>query len=136
MRKLTARDLLELKIDHRSVEGHSVIDIGGEIDLANAPKIEKAIMTSSRCQIVNLTGVTYIDGEGIQALINGWKYHRRKVVFVFPKESRVARIWEIVFRPEAKIKSFATIDEAVAAFTPSESHSEPAVCPTLALEPA
>ena len=62
-----------MQINTRNVEEVIIVDIHGEIDLYNSPKIKEFIMGKMnegyKKFIVNLDSVTYIDSSGIGTLI-------------------------------------------------------------------
>ena len=63
-----------MEIKNREIEGVSIFDIDGEIDLYNAPNIKKEVencMQKGNKKItINLKNVSYIDSSGIGALIS------------------------------------------------------------------
>ena len=68
---------MELGIDVRTVDSHSVVDVKGEIDVYTAPKLrEKLIELVSDGTyevVVNLEGVDFLDSTGLGVLVGALK---------------------------------------------------------------
>ena len=68
---------MELGIDVRTVDSHSVVDVKGEIDVYTAPKLrEKLIELVSEGSyevVVNLEGVDFLDSTGLGVLVGALK---------------------------------------------------------------
>ena len=68
---------MELGLDVRKVDGHSVVDVKGEIDVYTAPKLrEKLIELVSEGSyevVVNLEGVDFLDSTGLGVLVGALK---------------------------------------------------------------
>jgi anti-sigma B factor antagonist len=68
---------MELGIDVRKENSHSVVDVKGEIDVYTAPKLrEKLIELVSEGSydiVVNLEGVDFLDSTGLGVLVGALK---------------------------------------------------------------
>ena len=68
---------MELGLDVREVDSHSVVDVKGEIDVYTAPKLrEKLIELVSDGTydiVVNLEGVDFLDSTGLGVLVGALK---------------------------------------------------------------
>ena len=92
---------MDLKLIKR-VEGKvSIVEVGGEVELSNAPQLRGALMdavTSAQpCLVADLSGVTFIDSTGIGVLVGALKRARESgndFVLVCPQR-RVRRVFEI-----------------------------------------
>lgn len=90
---------LRLEVSERS--GWSVVDVGGEIDVATAPRLREqliALVNDQRYQIVvSLEAVDFIDSTGLGVLISGLKRvrtHGGRFALVCT-EPRILKVFEI-----------------------------------------
>jgi anti-sigma B factor antagonist len=70
-----------LQIVARRLEGVTIFDITGDIDLANSPAVRKALLVEMKEKrmprvILNLKAVRYIDSSGVASLVEGLKASR------------------------------------------------------------
>lgn len=70
-----------MQIVARQFEGWVILDISGDIDLANSPAMRKALLGEIRDKhtakvFLNLKNVRYIDSSGIASLVEGLKASR------------------------------------------------------------
>ena len=69
--------MADLLIETRAVPGATALDLTGEVDSYNAPKLrdrmERLITEGNSQLLVNLTGVDYIDSTGLGVLVGGMK---------------------------------------------------------------
>lgn len=70
-----------MQISVRRLEKGPVIDISGDIDLANSPAVRRALLAELKERkekrvMVNLGQVRYIDSSGIASLVEGLKVSR------------------------------------------------------------
>ena len=69
--------MADLKIDTRSVNGKPVLDLTGEVDSYNSPKLREKMVSlideGNPDLIINMTGVDYIDSTGLGPLVGGLK---------------------------------------------------------------
>ena len=111
---------MELGLDVRKVDEHSVVDVKGEIDVYTAPKLREKLIElvseGSDDVVVNLEGVDFLDSTGLGVLVGGLKRvrsHDGELVLVCTK-SRILKVFEIT----GLTKVFSihdSVDAAVAA---------------------
>ena len=103
-------DDLEISIDVG--DGVVVVHVHGEIDRANAHRLEQGLNDATResvPRVVDLTGVTFIDSAGLRAL--QMSAQRGPVRIVLPEGARIARTLKIAGTHEV-IPIFATLADA------------------------
>jgi anti-sigma B factor antagonist len=68
---------MELGLDVREVDSHSVVDVKGEIDVYTAPKLREKLIElvsdGSYDIVVNLEGVDFLDSTGLGVLVGALK---------------------------------------------------------------
>lgn len=68
---------MELGLDVRQLDSHSVVDVKGEIDVYTAPKLREKLIElvseGSYDVIVNLEGVDFLDSTGLGVLVGALK---------------------------------------------------------------
>jgi anti-sigma B factor antagonist len=68
---------MELGLDVRKVDSHSVVDVKGEIDVYTAPKLREKLIElvseGSYDVVVNLEGVDFLDSTGLGVLVGALK---------------------------------------------------------------
>ena len=68
---------MELGLDVRKVDEHSVVDVKGEIDVYTAPKLREKLIElvseGSYDVVVNLEGVDFLDSTGLGVLVGALK---------------------------------------------------------------
>lgn len=70
-----------MQISSREVEKTTILDVSGDIDLANSPAVRKVLLREVREKrtprvVMNLTKVRYIDSSGVASLVEGLKASR------------------------------------------------------------
>jgi len=70
-----------VQIAARPSEGRVILDLSGDIDLANSPAMRKALLGEIKDKripkvFLNLKNVRYIDSSGIASLVEGLKASR------------------------------------------------------------
>jgi len=70
-----------MQISIRSVDDATILDISGDIDLANSPEMRKALLREARDNrrprvVLNLSEVRYIDSSGVASLVESLKASR------------------------------------------------------------
>jgi anti-sigma B factor antagonist len=70
-----------VQISARNAEGWVILDVSGDIDLANSPAMRKVLLGEIREKrirkvFLNLKNVRYIDSSGIASLVEGLKASR------------------------------------------------------------
>lgn len=82
-----------------SVEGdRAVLEVGGEVDLATVEQFRTALLDAQRSEqvVVDLSGVTFMDSAGVNALVGA--YHRKVrdgELRLVGMQSNVQRVFEI-----------------------------------------
>lgn len=111
---------MDLRLEVSEHETWSVIEVGGEIDVATAPRLREqviALVSSGKHRlVVSLEGVDFIDSTGLGVLISGLKRvrtHGGDFALVCT-EPRILKVFEIT----GLLQVFAVYDsvaDAVAA---------------------
>ena len=116
---------MNLKVNTRTVDGASIIDLQGEVDVYTAPELKQQIIdlldSGSQRVIVNLQSVDYLDSTALGVLIGGLKRLRERngsLDLICPNP-RIKRIFEITGLDKI-FDIFNTEDEALKASTPKE----------------
>jgi anti-sigma B factor antagonist len=70
-----------VQISARQSQGSVILDVSGDIDLANSPAMRKVLLGEIKEKripkvFLNLKGVRYIDSSGIASLVEGLKASR------------------------------------------------------------
>jgi anti-sigma B factor antagonist len=70
-----------VQIATRQTEGRVILDVSGDIDLANSPAMRKTLLGEIKEKrtpkvLLNLRSVRYIDSSGIASLVEGLKASR------------------------------------------------------------
>jgi anti-sigma B factor antagonist len=110
-----------VQVSARQSEGLVIIDVSGDIDLANSPVMRKALLSEikekhTRKVFLNLKNVRYIDSSGIASLVEGLKASRdqgaRLVLYALSPAvrevlelSRLQKIFEIFDNEEQALSS-------------------------------
>ncbi|HKI11905.1 MAG TPA: STAS domain-containing protein [Candidatus Acidoferrum sp.] len=100
-----------MQIVARAINGWTILDLSGDIDLANSPAMRKALLGEIKEKrtpkvFLNLKNVRYIDSSGIASLVEGLKasrdqgsrlilYGLNKTVREVMQLSRLQKIFEI-----------------------------------------
>lgn len=82
------------------VPGGAVVELAGEIDLANADRVRRALLAGAAAGelVVDLAGVTYLDSVGVHLLFEVAATARtsgRRLLLALPAESPVRRLLEV-----------------------------------------
>ena len=110
-----------MQIVARQFEGWVILDISGDIDLANSPTMRKTLLGEIKDKhtakvFLNLRNVRYIDSSGIASLVEGLKASRdqgtRLILFGLSAAvrevmqlSRLQKIFEIYDNEEQALAS-------------------------------
>ena len=110
-----------MQIAARALQGGTILDLSGDIDLANSPVMRKALLGEikekrTRKVFLNLKNVRYIDSSGIASLVEGLKasrdlgsrlilYGLNKTVREVMQLSRLQKIFEIYEDEEQALAS-------------------------------
>lgn len=110
--------MADLKIETRVVSGKPVLDLTGEVDSYNAPKLREqmaALIDAGDADLlINMTGVDYIDSTGLGTLVGGLKRATEKngqIRIICPNE----QIYK-VFNITGLVKVFPIFDNEQDAF--------------------
>lgn len=120
---------MELNLHVRQVERVSIVDVEGELELHNTPRLRTQLHavcdTEQPRVVVDLSGVTFIDSSGIGVLVGALKRareHGGTLVLVCP-QPRVRRVFEITGLLKA-MQLFESLDEAISAASASPDTAE------------
>ncbi len=110
-----------MQIVARAINGWTILDLSGDIDLANSPAMRKALLGEIKEKrtpkvFLNLKNVRYIDSSGIASLVEGLKasrdqgsrlilYSLNKTVREVMQLSRLQKIFEIYEDEEQALAS-------------------------------
>ena len=110
-----------MQIAARAIKSWTILDLSGDIDLANSPAMRKALLGEIKEKrtpkvFLNLKNVRYIDSSGIASLVEGLKASRdlgsRLILFGMNKTvrevmqlSRLQKIFEIYEDEEQALAS-------------------------------
>src|SRR3954447_6202561 len=61
-----SRDLLSIDVEHH--EGRTVIRVGGELDLATAPELDRVLSNANSEIIVDVADLEFMDAQGLSVL--------------------------------------------------------------------
>jgi anti-sigma B factor antagonist len=104
------------EVSTRSCDGHAVVMLRGELDLADAADVAVALTAISAREpriIVDLAGLEFIDSSGVAALARGRRQARRAGgdLVLAASRQKVMRILAITRLTEA-FAVYATVEEA------------------------
>jgi anti-sigma B factor antagonist len=92
---------MDLRLRARDIEGITLVEVAGELELHNAPQLraelQRACENDGPCVVVDLSGLTFIDSTGIGVLVGGLKRareHGGALTLVCPVP-RIRRVFEI-----------------------------------------
>lgn len=93
--------MADLKIETRMVNGKPVLDLIGEVDSYNSPKLREKMVAlideGSHDLYINLTGVDYIDSTGLGTLVGGLKRASEKngVIHIICPNEQIYKVFHI-----------------------------------------
>jgi anti-sigma B factor antagonist len=68
---------VELSLATRVVASHTVLEVGGEVDVYTAPKLRERIAElldgNIKAVVVDLAKVDFMDSTGLGVLVGGWR---------------------------------------------------------------
>ncbi len=109
---------MDLRLDVTQRDGWSVLAVGGEVDVATAPRLRErliALVNDEQYQIVvDLVGVDFIDSTGLGVLIGALKRvrtHGGQLLLVCT-ERRILKVFEITGLDRV-FQLVNSVDEAV-----------------------
>jgi anti-sigma B factor antagonist len=110
---------MDLRIEVSTHGRWTVVEVGGEIDVATAPRLRERIITlvndGAHHLVISLEGVDFIDSTGLGVLISGLKRTRTRggELTLVCTEPRILKVFDIT----GLLSVFAvhdTVDAAVA----------------------
>ncbi len=109
---------MDLRLDVSERDGWSVLQVGGEIDVATAPRLREQLIKLVNDQrfmiVVDLGAVDFIDSTGLGVLIGALKRvrtHDGALVLVCT-EPRIVKVFEITGLNQV-FEIFPSLDDAV-----------------------
>jgi len=115
--------MADLSIETRMIESVPVLDLTGEVDSYNSPRLREKIVSlvdqGNANLVINLSGVDYIDSTGLGTLVGGLKRASERggtISLICPSE----QIYK-VFHITGLVKVFPIFDSEEAAFAPPAS---------------
>jgi anti-sigma B factor antagonist len=110
---------VEITLATRQVQGRSIVDVTGEVDVHTAPELDVAVSTlisegNSRI-IVDLSGVDFLDSTGLGVLVKALKRVRETdgSLDVVASADRITKVFRITGL-DAVIGIHASVDDALA----------------------
>lgn len=92
---------MELSLHHRTEGDHTVLDVGGEVDVYTAPKLRERLVElvgeGHYNLVVDMTKVEFLDSTGLGVLVGGLKRvraHEGTLALVCNQE-RILKIFRI-----------------------------------------
>lgn len=110
---------MDLRLDVSEQDGWSVLQVGGEIDVATAPRLREQLLKLVNGQrysiVVDLEDVDFIDSTGLGVLIGARKRVRLHDgdVKLICTEPRIVKVFEITGLDQV-FQIHASLDDAVA----------------------
>jgi anti-anti-sigma factor len=114
MREKTRESTLTVEPEH--VAGALLLHVSGEVDIANAEDLARAVeRTSAAVVVLDLAGVGYLDSSGIRAIEGAFRRLRsedRSLLIVSPPDTAAQWTFRVAgFDPELLLES---VDVALA----------------------
>lgn len=111
--------MVDLRLDVSDRDGWSVLEVGGEVDMATAPRLREQLIKLVNAEryriVVDLQGVDFIDSTGLGVLIGALKRvrsHDGDLALVCT-EPRIVKVFEITGLNQV-FRLMASVDAAVA----------------------
>ncbi|MDQ6698220.1 MAG: STAS domain-containing protein [Actinomycetota bacterium] len=111
---------MDLRLDVSERDGWAVLAVGGEVDVATAPRLREKLIElvngGHHRIVVDLSAVEFLDSTGLGVLVGALKRVRTHDgdLGLVCTESRVLKVFEITGLTKV-FAMFASVDEAVAA---------------------
>ncbi len=118
---------MDLQLRVKTVDGATVVEVAGEIDLHWAPQLRAALIEASAaekpCVVVDLGEVSFLDSTGIGVLVGALKRAREKggALGFCGVKGRVRRVFEVTGLVSA-LPIFESCDAALEAFAREKSN--------------
>lgn len=110
---------MEITLVTRDVDGYSVVEVSGEVDVYTAPQLDEQLSTlvegGSYKLIVDLSAVEFLDSTGLGVLVKALKRVREHdgSLAVITATDRISKVFRITGLDTA-ISLHSSVDEAVA----------------------
>ncbi len=110
---------MDLRLDVSDRDGWSVLEVGGEVDVATAPRLREQLIKLVNAEkyriVVDLQGVDFIDSTGLGVLIGALKRVRTHDgdLAVVCTEPRIVKVFEITGLNQV-FRLLDSVDTAVA----------------------
>lgn len=108
---------MDLKLDHRTEDGLTIVDVEGEIDVYTAPRLRELLIDlvnkGNFKLLVNMEKVDFLDSTGLGVLVGGLKRvraHDGSLELVCTQE-RILKIFRITGLTKV-FGIYASVDEA------------------------
>ncbi len=98
-----------------TTDGVLIATVGNEIDLANAPILQRYLMEAShdaQAMVVSLTECRYIDSSGLRALIHVARRLPGRFAVVAARNTHVRRVFDIT-RFQQRLRVCSSLPEAL-----------------------
>jgi anti-sigma B factor antagonist len=92
---------MELSLATRTVAEHTVLEVGGEVDVYTAPRLRERLVelvdAGARSVVVDLGRVDFLDSTGLGVLVGGLKRLRSHDgdLLLVCTQSRILKVFEI-----------------------------------------
>jgi anti-sigma B factor antagonist len=106
----------QLRIERRREGDRIVVELEGELDMANAPLLQSAIedqeLTASKTVVLDLQGLTFLDSTGLRIILAAREqcWRRGQEFAVTPGSQQVQRLLSVTGVGE-HLRTIATADE-------------------------
>ena len=103
----------------REAEGDvAVFVVGGEVDLVNAPALQKELgsITPGTSVVIDLCETSFMDSSGLCVLLAVTRALDERVHIACVPDGAVRRLFEVALGTPGVLKLFATRQEALGAF--------------------
>jgi len=94
-------ELVDLTLTTREVDGHTLVAVGGEIDVYTAPKlrdkISELVAAGNHSLIIDMEKVDFLDSTGLGVLVGGLKKVRAQdgTMSLICNQDRLLKIFRI-----------------------------------------
>ncbi|HXB15617.1 MAG TPA: STAS domain-containing protein [Solirubrobacteraceae bacterium] len=109
----------QLRIDSRREADRVVISLDGELDMANAPLLQRAIeapdLKDTKTVVLDLQGLTFLDSTGLRIILSAREqcWRRGQEFAVTPGSQQVQRLLSVTGVGE-HLRTLASADEVLA----------------------
>jgi anti-sigma B factor antagonist len=109
----------QLRIDSRLEADRVVLSLDGELDMANAPLLQRAIespdLKDTKTVVLDLQGLTFLDSTGLRIILSAREqcWRRGQEFAVTPGSQQVQRLLSVTGVGE-HLRTLASADEVLA----------------------